>query len=186
MTCQHPLPHDQCTFITSSNCSDVAANSMLHYGKALYCVSIGLTPLLVGRVIWLPPQLPIHSVPPFWKIIWALLLFTVAAAIASERLFPSLRLLLSSFRFTKSLSTLTVLALGNGTFDNFIVYAASVSTGNSNIALGYLSMAVFTSLTLGVGAVAFLSPFNFVKRAFVRDVSFFTVVSCNTHHSWNM
>ncbi|KAJ3309456.1 hypothetical protein HDU76_003621 [Blyttiomyces sp. JEL0837] len=107
-------------------------------------------------------------------VIFVLNLFSIAGIIASEFFGTGFKTLLSRTGMATATVTALLLAFGNGSMETFASIGA-MRTGQVNLAFGELVSSAFFTATLGIGAVAFLQPFHFVKRAFIRDVAFFIV-----------
>ncbi|KAJ3090785.1 hypothetical protein HK102_002687 [Quaeritorhiza haematococci] len=108
--------------------------------------------------------------------VWASFLFLLAGVVASEFYGPGLRAVLTGFRLSPALTTILILAVGNGGVDMYATFAAVTSKAAATAVGQVVAAALFTA-TVGVGAVAAIAPFNVVRRAFVRDVLFFILAT---------
>lgn len=75
---------------------------------------------------------------------------------------------------SESMAGVTFLAFGNGSPDVFSTFAA-FSTNSSSLAIGELFGAAGFITAVVAGSMALVRPFKVAKKAFIRDVLFFTV-----------
>ncbi|TPX30351.1 hypothetical protein SmJEL517_g06069 [Synchytrium microbalum] len=144
---------DPCDFVKSAACQYDFA-SQINYAEAFFCsptvVKVFMTPLL---------------------FLWAIYLFLFAGIVASDFFRPGLSLLFSNSLKPGFFASMTILALGNGSFD-LLASTAAMKSNSASIAFGGLLGAALISSILTPGLIAMLHPYYVVKRGFMRDTMF--------------
>ncbi|RCK63447.1 Sodium/potassium/calcium exchanger 6, mitochondrial [Candida viswanathii] len=149
-------PHSQrCQFIKDNNCT---SDGITNYFEFYYC-----------RYSFL------HS----WAIIpLALRLlgcFLLVCLTASEYLCPNLYTISKFLRLPDTLAGLTLLAFGNSAPDVFGTYRA-IQFDAMNLAVAELTGASLFIMTVVVGTIAIVLPFEIPKELFLRDCAMYFVV----------
>lgn len=119
-----------------------------------------------------------HAKPIAFLILvsWLGLLFSTIGIAASDFFCINLSTIATILGMSESMAGVTFLAFGNGSPDVFSTFAA-FSTNSSSLAIGELFGAAGFITAVVAGSMALVRPFKVAKRAFVRDVGFFTVAA---------
>ncbi|KAI9205859.1 Sodium/calcium exchanger protein-domain-containing protein [Polychytrium aggregatum] len=143
---------DACAFVRE-HCPS-PESGLLNYMKIYYC-TFGQSTFGFGIML-----------------LWLIYIFILFGTAAESYFCPNLSYISSSMLLSQTVSGVTLAALGNGAPDLFSTFSA-LDSGSVSMALGEL-LGAATFITLGiVGVVAFISPFQFPRRPFVRDLVFF-------------
>ncbi|KAI5196076.1 hypothetical protein AUEXF2481DRAFT_69474 [Aureobasidium subglaciale EXF-2481] len=148
---------DQCHYITK-HCPDEDPG-FLAYLQLFYCT------------------MP-HAKPIAFLILvsWLGLLFSTIGIAASDFFCINLSTIATILGMSESMAGVTFLAFGNGSPDVFSTFAA-FSTNSSSLAIGELFGAAGFITAVVAGSMALVRPFKVARKAFVRDVGFFTVAA---------
>jgi sodium/potassium/calcium exchanger 6 len=119
-----------------------------------------------------------HAKPIAFLILisWLGLLFSTIGIAASDFFCINLSTIATILGMSESMAGVTFLAFGNGSPDVFSTFAA-FSTNSSSLAIGELFGAACFITAVVAGSMALVRPFKVAKKAFVRDVGFFTVAA---------
>ncbi|KAI5819394.1 Sodium/calcium exchanger protein-domain-containing protein [Pyronema omphalodes] len=104
---------------------------------------------------------------------WLSILFATIGTAASEYFTTNLQTISSVLGMSENLAGVTLLALGNGSPDVFSTIAA-MKIDSGSLAVGELIGAACFITAVVSGAMACVKPFRVGRRAFLRDVTFFT------------
>ncbi|THW95443.1 hypothetical protein D6D18_05766 [Aureobasidium pullulans] len=148
---------DQCRYITK-HCPDEDPG-FYSYLSLFYC------------------RMP-HAKPVAFLILvsWLGLLFSTIGIAASDFFCINLSTIATILGMSESMAGVTFLAFGNGSPDVFSTFAA-FSTNSSSLAIGELFGAAGFITAVVAGSMALVRPFKVAKKAFIRDVGFFTVAA---------
>lgn len=150
-------PEEQCSFIRE-HCSATDYDiGLIDYLGLYYCSS--LKPVLV--------PLTVTSL---------LVSFISLGTTASDYLCPNLYTISKFLNLSDNLAGLTLLALGNSSTDILSTYKA-ISVGLVGLAVSELVGAALFILTVVVGSICLLKPFKVPKHHFLRDSTFYVLVS---------
>jgi sodium/potassium/calcium exchanger 6 len=119
-----------------------------------------------------------HAKPVAFLILvsWLGLLFSTIGIAASDFFCINLSTIATILGMSESMAGVTFLAFGNGSPDVFSTFAA-FSTNSSSLAIGELFGAAGFITAVVAGSMALVRPFRVARKAFVRDVGFFTVAA---------
>lgn len=160
LTCSdvHSIPSDErCSFVRE-HCADVDYKlGVVDYLDLYYCSPI--------RAILVPVT-----------ITSLLISFISLATTASDYLCPNLYTISKFLNLSDNLAGLTLLAMGNSSADVLSTYKA-ISVGLVGLAVSELIGAALFILTVVVGSICLLKPFKVPKHHFLRDSSFYLMVS---------
>lgn len=119
-----------------------------------------------------------HAKPIAFLILvsWLGLLFSTIGIAASDFFCINLSTIATILGMSESMAGVTFLAFGNGSPDVFSTFAA-FSTNSSSLAIGELFGAAGFITAVVAGSMALVRPFRVARKAFVRDVGFFTVAA---------
>ncbi|KAG9950878.1 hypothetical protein KCU85_g3309, partial [Aureobasidium melanogenum] len=119
-----------------------------------------------------------HAKPIAFLILvsWLGLLFSTIGIAASDFFCINLSTIATILGMSESMAGVTFLAFGNGSPDVFSTFAA-FSTNSSSLAIGELFGAAGFITAVVAGSMALVRPFRVAKKAFIRDVGFFTVAA---------
>ncbi|KAI4721876.1 hypothetical protein E4T48_01783 [Aureobasidium sp. EXF-10727] len=119
-----------------------------------------------------------HAKPLAFLILvaWLGLLFSTIGIAASDFFCINLSTIATILGMSESMAGVTFLAFGNGSPDVFSTFAA-FSTNSSSLAIGELFGAAGFITAVVAGSMALVRPFRVARKAFVRDVGFFTVAA---------
>ena len=109
-------------------------------------------------------------------VLWLAMLFTTIGIAASDFFCINLSTIANILGMSESMAGVTFLALGNGSPDVFSTFAA-MRTHSGSLAVGELIGAASFITSVVAGSMALIQPFEVPKRAFVRDLGFFTVAA---------
>lgn len=148
---------DQCAYI-AKHCPDEDPG-FYSYLSLFYCSLPNVKP--IGFLI---------------LVSWLGLLFSTIGIAASDFFCINLSTIATILGMSESMAGVTFLAFGNGSPDVFSTFAA-FSTNSSSLAIGELFGAAGFITAVVAGSMALVRPFRVAKKAFIRDVGFFTVAS---------
>ncbi|ODN82801.1 hypothetical protein L202_01073 [Cryptococcus amylolentus CBS 6039] len=121
-----------------------------------------------------------NALPPAWRPFFIILLLCILAFLfsfigisASDFFCPNLATVAAYLGLNESTAGVTFLAFGNGSPDVFSTFSA-MSNGTVGLAVGELIGAASFIVSIVVGSIAFIGPFQVPRHAFRRDVAFFT------------
>nr|ODN96135.1 hypothetical protein L204_03826 [Cryptococcus depauperatus CBS 7855] len=116
-----------------------------------------------------------HYRPLFMVILLCILafLFSFIGISASDFFCPNLATVAAYLGLNESTAGVTFLAFGNGSPDVFSTFSA-MSNETLGLAVGELIGAASFIISIVVGSIALMGPFNVPRHAFLRDVFFFT------------
>lgn len=95
---------------------------------------------------------------------------------ASDYLCPNLYSISKFLQLSDNLAGLTLLAVGNGSADVLSTFKA-LSIGSAGLAISELLGAALFILTVVVGSICIVNPFKVPRSHFLRDTSFYLVVT---------
>lgn len=151
----HQPQSQQCQFIKDNNCT---SEGITNYFEFYYCKYSFL-----------------HS----WAIIplgiRLLICFMLVGITASEYLCPNLYTISKFLRLPDTLAGLTLLAFGNSAPDVFGTYHA-IKSDSMNLAISELIGASLFIMTVVVGSIAVVQPFEIPKELFLRDCAMYFAV----------
>ena len=148
---------DQCAFVRA-NCADEEAGLFSYL--ALYYCRLDHAHVLAFAIL----------------VLWLAMLFTTIGIAASDFFCINLSTIANILGMSESMAGVTFLALGNGSPDVFSTFAA-MRTHSGSLAVGELIGAASFITSVVAGSMALIQPFEVPKRAFVRDLGFFTVAA---------
>lgn len=150
---------EQCRFAKAACAGSRFHIGLVDYISAYYCLPwrflaiAGLAAAIIAYFVWL-------------------------ALAASDFLCPNLYSISKFLDLSDNVAGLTLLALGNGSADVVLTYKA-LDIGATNLAVLELVGAAFFILTVVVGAISIACPFKVPRFAFVRDTSFYLIITFN-------
>ncbi|KAI9819055.1 MAG: hypothetical protein M1832_004097 [Thelocarpon impressellum] len=148
---------DRCAFV-KAHCTDEEAG-LFSYLSLYYC------------------HLPHHQPVAFVILaLWLAMLFTTIGIAASDFFCINLSTISNILGMSESMAGVTFLAFGNGSPDVFSTFAA-MRTHSGSLAVGELIGAAGFITSVVAGSMALIMPFEVPRRAFVRDLGFFTVAA---------
>lgn len=154
----------QCQFINDNNCQ---STGLINYYKLYYCRLSFLhnpsSPFLIQTLSILP------------LTICLILCFISVGITASEYLCPNLYTISQFLKLPDTLAGLTLLAFGNSSPDVFGTYHA-IGSNSLNLAIAELIGASLFIMTVVVGTIAIIEPFNVPKNLFIRDCMMYIMV----------
>jgi Ca2+/Na+ antiporter len=103
------------------------------------------------------------------------MLINILGKTASDYFSPTVALLSVKLKLGHNLAGVTLLAFANGAPDVFSSISGLTSGENSDISMGSLLGGAFFVTTVVVGTIGLLSPCEFAKADFTRDVAFLLV-----------
>ena len=148
---------DQCAYI-SKHCPDEDAG-FYSYLSLFYCSLSNAKPVAFMILVS-----------------WLGLLFSTIGIAASDFFCINLSTIATILGMSESLAGVTLLAFGNGSPDVFSTFAA-FSTNSSSLAIGELFGAACFITAVVAGAMGVVRPFKVARKAFMRDIAFFTVAA---------
>ncbi|KLO11555.1 hypothetical protein SCHPADRAFT_998804 [Schizopora paradoxa] len=107
-------------------------------------------------------------------IVWLIFLFSTLGISASDFFCPNLASIADMLGLDESVAGVTFLAFGNGSPDVFSTFSA-MRADSGSLAVGELLGAASFIVSVVVGSLCIIKPFNVDKKPFLRDVGFFTV-----------
>lgn len=146
----------QCQFIKDNNCQ---SNGLINYYKLYYCQLLLFSPISTN-ILSILTILPLISCLIFC--------FISVGIIASEYLCPNLYTISQFLKLPDTLAGLTLLAFGNSSPDVFGTYHA-INSNSLNLAIAELIGASLFIMTIVIGTIAIIEPFNVPKNLFLRD-----------------
>ncbi|KDQ24471.1 hypothetical protein PLEOSDRAFT_1067296 [Pleurotus ostreatus PC15] len=153
----HPLTfpvHEQCKHVHKS-CPTSDTFLSLDYLSFYFCLSPALRPLgFVGLILWLA------------------FLFSALGISASDFFIPNLSTIAQLLGLDENVAGVTFLAFGNGSPDVFSTFAA-MRTNSGSLAIGELIGAASFIVSVVVGSMCIIKPFQVNRGPFLRDVGFF-------------
>ncbi|KAF4571498.1 hypothetical protein EYR40_007970 [Pleurotus pulmonarius] len=153
----HPLTfpvHEQCKHARKS-CPTSDTFLSLDYLSFYFCLSPALRPLgFVGLILWLA------------------FLFSALGISASDFFIPNLSTIAQLLGLDENVAGVTFLAFGNGSPDVFSTFAA-MRTNSGSLAIGELIGAASFIVSVVVGSMCIIKPFQVNRGPFLRDVGFF-------------
>lgn len=122
-----------------------------------------------------PPEPTSPPVAP-WILLPCLLLYTLLllgslGIVSGDYLVPNLSSLAAMLGLSDNTAGVTLLAFGNGSPDVFSTYA-SFQGNSGSLAVGELLGAALFIVTVVVGSMSFIQPFQVHRGPFLRDVGF--------------
>lgn len=149
-------PHSQqCKFIKDNNCT---SEGLTNYFEFYYCKYSFL-----------------HSLAIIPLSIRLLFCFLLVGITASEYLCPNLYTISKFLKLPDTLAGLTLLAFGNSAPDVFGTYHA-IKSDSLNLAVSELIGASLFIMTVVVGTIAIVQPFEVPKELFLRDCIMYFIV----------
>lgn len=106
--------------------------------------------------------------------LWLVFLFSTLGISASDFFCPNLATISIILGLDENVAGVTFLALGNGSPDVFSTFSA-MKANSGGLAIGELIGAASFIVSVVVGSMALIKPFQVHKWPFLRDVGFFTI-----------
>jgi sodium/potassium/calcium exchanger 6 len=107
-------------------------------------------------------------------VIWIFFLFSTLGISASDFFCPNLASISVILGLDENVAGVTFLALGNGSPDVFSTFSA-MKANSGGLAIGELIGAASFIVSVVVGSMALIKPFQVNSWPFLRDVGFFTI-----------
>ena len=106
-------------------------------------------------------------------LVWLIFLFSTLGISASDFFCPNLAALSQMLGLEENVAGVTFLAVGNGSPDVFSTFSAMRADAGS-LAIGELLGAASFIVSVVVGSMCIVRPFDVPRHSFLRDVGFFT------------
>ncbi|KAI8455536.1 Sodium/calcium exchanger protein-domain-containing protein, partial [Phakopsora pachyrhizi] len=107
-------------------------------------------------------------------VVWLMFLFSFVGIVASDFFCPNLSTLSNRLGLNKNLAGVTFLGFRNGAPDVFSTFVA-MRSGTGSIAIGELMGASSFVVSVVLGSMCLIRPFQVDQRSFIRDLGFFTL-----------
>ncbi|KAI8457418.1 solute carrier family 24 [Phakopsora pachyrhizi] len=127
------------------------------YTRILESVHSDLRPILIGLMV-----------------VWLMFLFGFVGIVASDFFCPNLSTLSNRLGLNENLAGVTFLGFGNGAPDVFSTFVA-MRSGTGSLAIGELIGAASFIVSVVLGSMCLIRPFQVDQRSFTRDLGFFTL-----------
>lgn len=149
-------PAHQCQHVQQS-CPPENTFLSIDYLNHYFCSSPSTRPLIFAGLIF-----------------WLIFLFSTLGISASDFFCPNLAALSQMLGLEENVAGVTFLAFGNGSPDVFSTFSAMRANAGS-LAIGELLGAASFIVSVVVGSMCIVRPFDVPKNSFLRDVGFFTI-----------
>ncbi|KAI8458978.1 Sodium/calcium exchanger protein-domain-containing protein, partial [Phakopsora pachyrhizi] len=107
-------------------------------------------------------------------VVWLMFLFSFIGIVASDFFCPNISTLSNRLGLNKNLTGVTFLGFGNGAPDVLSTFVA-MRSGTGSLAIGELIGAASFIVTVVLGSMCLIRPFQVDQRSFTRDLGFFTL-----------
>ncbi|KAI8452211.1 Sodium/calcium exchanger protein-domain-containing protein, partial [Phakopsora pachyrhizi] len=107
-------------------------------------------------------------------VVWLMFFFSFVGIVASDFFCPNLSTLSKWLGLNKNLAGFTFLGFGNGAPDVFSTFVA-MRSGTGSLAIGELICAALFIVSVVLGSMCLIRPFQVDQRSFTRDLCFFTL-----------